>query len=125
MRLNKKGRKWDNKRWTNNLDPGSKLKIIWTSDYISNNADENNAHNDDDDEEEEVEEDRVDLFVLFSSCRHLPVGHFFASSSSLSATKLGILTIRMITCTTIVGSLQDFKHFDDGPSIIKYKPVKT
>ena len=83
MRLNKKGRKWDNKRWTNNLDPGSKLKIIWTSDQISNNADENNAH-DDDDEEEVEEEDRVDLFVLFSSCCHLPVGHFFASSSPLS-----------------------------------------
>ena len=101
MRLNKKGRKWDNKRWTNNLDPGSKLKIIWTSDYISNNADENNAHDDDDDEEEEVEEDRVDLFVLFSSCRHLPVGHFFASSSSLSATKLGIVTIRRISCWVV------------------------
>ena len=117
MRLNKKGRKWDNKRWTNNLDPGSKLKTIWTSDYISNSADESKAP-DDDAEEEEVEEDRVDLFVLFSSCRHLPVGHFFASSSSLSATKLGILTIRMITCTTIVGSLQDFKHFDDGVFLI-------
>ena len=82
MRWNKKGRKWDNKRWTNNLDPGSKLKIIWTSDYISNNADENNAPDDDDDEQEV--EDKVDLFVLFSSCRHLPVGHFFAISSSLS-----------------------------------------
>ena len=54
-----------------------------------------------------MEEDRGDLFVLFSSCRHLPVGHFFASSSSLSATKLGIVTIR-----TIVGLLQDFRHFD-------------
>ena len=53
------------------------------------------SHDDDDDEEEE--EDRVDLFVLFSSCRHLPVGHFFASSSPLSATKLGI-EIRMISC---------------------------
>ena len=70
-----------------------------------------NAHDndddDDDEEEEEMEEDRVDLFVLFSSCRHLPVGHFFASSSPLSATKLGIVTIR-----TIVGLLQDFRHFD-------------
>ena len=101
MRLNKKGRKWDNKRWTNNLDPGSKLKIIWTSDYISKGADENNAHDDDDDEE--VEEDRVDLFVLFSSCRDLPVGQFSASSSSLSATKLGIETIRMISCWVAPG----------------------
>ena len=35
------------------------------------------------------------------------LGTFFASSSSLSATKLGIVTIR-----TIVGLLQDFRHFD-------------
>ena len=65
-----------------------------------------NAHDnddDDDDEEEEMEEDRVDLFVLFSSCRHLPVGYFFASSSSLSATKLGIETIRMISCWVAPG----------------------
>ena len=53
--------------------------------------------------EEEEEEDRVDLFVLFSSCRHLPVGQFFAISSSLSATKLGILTIRMISCWVAPG----------------------
>ena len=74
--------------------------MIWTSDYISNNADENNAPDDDDDEQEV--EDKVDLFVLFSSCRHLPVGHFFAISSSLSATKLGI-EIRMISCWVAPG----------------------
>ena len=74
--------------------------MIWTSDYISNNADENYAHDDGDDDDEEEEENRVDLFVLFSSCRHLPVGHFFAISSPLSATKLGI-EIRMISCWVV------------------------
>ena len=67
------------------LDKQSWPRIQTENDLdLSNKADENNAHGDDDDDEEEVKEDKVDLFVLFSSCRHLPVGHFFAISSSLS-----------------------------------------